>query len=232
MADAPSTVRLSGGTHNPLAPSFDFLDRVFAPALRRIGAELELTLVRHGFAPAGGGSIAASITPKRLAPVQWLERGAAGPRRARAIVANMSPSIAERELHVVGQQLDFGPEQRLVEVVESTGPGNLLVLEFAGEPVGELIAVPGERHVTAETVAERACAQAIAFLASDAPVGAHLADQLLIPLALAGGGVFRTLPPSLHTRTNAEVVERFLPVRITLREDPPVSSWVVEVKPT
>ncbi len=231
-AAAPSTVHLSGGTHNPLAPSFDFVAQVFVPALRQMGAAIDLQLVRYGFAPAGGGVISAVVTPRTLTPVQWLERRAVGLPRARAIVAGVPHSVAERELHVVGRRLDFRPEQRHVEEVDSAGPGNMLVLEFPGEPVGELISVPGERRVSAETVAERACAQAKAFLDANAPVGEHLADQLLIPLAMAGGGVFRTLPPSLHTRTNAEVVERFLPVRITLREDTGAANWIVEVVPT
>jgi RNA 3'-terminal phosphate cyclase (ATP) len=66
------------------------------------------------------------------------------------------------------------------------------------------------------------------FRASDAPVGEHLADQLLIPMAMAGGGAFRTVAPSLHTRTNAEVIERFLPVHFDVREG--AGHWHVEVR--
>jgi RNA 3'-terminal phosphate cyclase (ATP) len=231
-AAGPSTLTLSGGTHNPLAPSFDFLARVFAPVLRQMGVGVDLQLVRYGFAPAGGGTITASITPGgRLAPLELLARRVAGPRRARAVVAGVPRSVADRELRVVQHRLDLHPEQLVVEEVDAAGPGNILLLELPGEPVGELIAVPGERHVSAEEVAERACEQASRYLASDAPVGEHLADQLLIPLALAGSGAVRTLPPSLHTRTNADVVTRFLPVRFDLREDARTASWIVEVQP-
>jgi RNA 3'-terminal phosphate cyclase (ATP) len=45
-------------------------------------------------------------------------------------------------------------------------------------------------------------------------VGQHLADQLLIPMVLAGGGSFRTLAPSGHTKTNVEVLRHFLDVEI------------------
>ena len=65
-ADGPSTLRLEGGTHNPLAPPFEFLDRVFLPALRRIGAEATLSLVQSGFAPVGGGILECQIQPCQI----------------------------------------------------------------------------------------------------------------------------------------------------------------------
>lgn len=227
-ADGPSTVSLGGGTHNPLAPPFDFLQLVFAPALRAMGASLDLQLLRHGFAPAGGGAVAATIGPSRLRPPTWLQRTTSGLPRARALVAGLPKSVAERELAVVRRRLGLHPEQLRIDVVDATGPGNMLVLEFPGAPIGEVIAVPGERGVTAEQVADRACAQATTFLAEDAPVGEHLADQLLLPVALAGGGAFRTLRPSLHTTTNARIVELFLPVRFAVHDDDGGRTVVIE----
>ena len=38
LAPTPSQLVLEGGTHNPFAPPFDFLDRTFLPVLRRMGA--------------------------------------------------------------------------------------------------------------------------------------------------------------------------------------------------
>ncbi|MBL9078363.1 MAG: RNA 3'-terminal phosphate cyclase [Planctomycetes bacterium] len=227
-AAEPSTLSLAGGTHNPLAPSFDFLQQVFAPVLRRMGAQLDLRLVRHGFAPAGGGEFRADVTPGPLAPIELRHRVAGRPHRARALLANLPDRIGERELQVVRQRLGLDADHCRLERVAAAGPGNVLLLELPAEPCGELIAVPGERQVTAEQVAERACAAASAWLAADVPVGEHLADQLLIPLALAGGGAFRTLAPTEHTRTNAAIVEHFLPVRFTLREDERAGAWWIE----
>jgi len=230
-AGAPSKVMLGGGTHNPLAPPFEFLQLAFAPALRAMGASFVLELVRYGFAPVGGGAISAVIGPSQLRPVQLLERKPAGLPRARALLAQLSPHIGERELAIVRRRLDLHPEQLRVETVASHGPGNMLLLEFPGEPCSEVIGVPGERGISAEQVAETACAQATAFLAANVPVGEHLADQLLPLMAIAGGGAFRTLEPSLHTRTNAQVIERFLPVRFRITEDAP-GSWLVAVDRT
>ena len=54
------------------------------------------------------------------------------------------------------------------------------------------------------------------YLASEAATGPHLADQLLLPLALARGGRFTTLRPTPHTRSNIAVIEKFLPVEISV----------------
>jgi RNA 3'-terminal phosphate cyclase (ATP) len=51
------------------------------------------------------------------------------------------------------------------------------------------------------------------------PVGIHLADQLLVPMALAGGGTFRSLKPTAHTVTNADVIRRFLDVPVAVEHE-------------
>jgi RNA 3'-terminal phosphate cyclase (ATP) len=61
QAAGPSTLKLEGGTHNPLAPPFDFLDRVFLPALKKASVEASITLHTAGFAPAGGGVVECRI---------------------------------------------------------------------------------------------------------------------------------------------------------------------------
>ena len=218
-ADAPSSLRIGGGTHNPLAPPFEFVVRSFGRALAAMGASIDLQIERYGFAPAGGGMLTANIRPAQLQPLALMQRQPSGLPGARALLSKLSPSIAERELRVVRKRLDFHPDRLRIHTVDAHGPGNMLLLEFPGAVADDVIAVPGERGVTAEQVAYRACEQALAFLAADVPVGEHLADQLLIPMALARGGEFRTVPPSEHTKTNALVIERFLPVRFDVRAD-------------
>jgi len=50
------------------------------------------------------------------------------------------------------------------------------------------------------------------YLAATAPVGEHLADQLLIAFALVGRGSFTAVKASLHTTTNIDVIRRSLDV--------------------
>ena len=214
-AREPSALTLEGGTHNPLAPPFDFLARTFLPVLRRMGATIDADLDRYGFYPAGGGRYRVSIEPcGSLAPIELLDRGDVR-IRARALVAALPEAIATRELSVVKRRLGLDRASCQVEFVEaSISPGNVLFIEVDGAGIAETVTGFGEKQISAEQVASRACDEAQALLDAGVPVGAHLADQLLIPMALAGGGTFRTLEPSLHARTNAEVIGRFLDVPI------------------
>ncbi len=222
-ADAPSHVVLRGGTHNPFAPPFDFLAQTFAPQLARMSAQvseradprLVLHLSQHGFYPAGGGCITADIAPGPLRPIELLQRGDPAGFTARAMIAHLPRTVAERELAVITAAGIPGPAELIVEQSQhSIGPGNAVTLALHFAHVTEVLTAFGERGVRAEDVAQRAVDAAFAYLDHDAPVGEHLADQLLLPLAIAGGGVFRTGQPSRHTRTNAEVIEKLLPVKV------------------
>jgi RNA 3'-terminal phosphate cyclase (ATP) len=221
---------LEGGTHNPFAPPFDFLDRCFIPLINRMGARVTAELERPGFYPAGGGKFSVSIEPGgALHRLDLLERGEVTGRRARAVVANLPLSIAERELGVINRKLSWRDEWLAAEKVDnSRGPGNIVMIEIESEHVSELFTGFGERGVRAEAVAERAAKNAREYLAARAAVGEHLADQLLVPLALARGGSFTALRLSRHATTNIEVIRRFIDVNIetSLIAD---RTWRVEV---
>lgn len=231
IAPAPSALTLEGGTHNPLAPPFDFLARAFLPLVSRMGPRLDATLVRYGFYPSGGGRFSVRVTPAaRLSPLEVVERGAVRSRRARAVVARLSPRIAERELRIAQRRLGLDAEElETVVVQDSAGPGNAVILEVECEHITEVFTAVGERGVPAESVAERAAREALDYLEAGAPVGAHLADQLLLPLALAGGGAFATTPLTLHSTTNMEVIRAFLDVAFTTSEAGP-RQIVVELR--
>ena len=229
-ASGTSTLRLEGGTHNPLAPPFDFLARSFMPLIHRMGPRVELELTTPGFFPAGGGRFHARIEPvKQLSRLVLSERGAIHGRRARVWLSKLSPDIAERELAVVRDELKWRSEECGVELVPyPKGPGNALVLEIEAEHVTEVFTGFGERGRPAEEVAKLAVAAAKVWLDANVPVDEHLADQLLIPMVLAGGGSFRTTKPSLHTTTNADVIQRFLPVPIRVEQESELT-WRVRV---
>ena len=247
VARRPVTATVIGGTHNPMAPSFDFLDRVFVPHLRAMGADVELTLDRYGFAVSGGapgkqdwhddptphrGQITLTVGARgaagaaggeRRPALRPIELHLAGPviaRRAEAIVARLPTHVAERELGVVRKRLGFSDaECHVREVGDSGGPANVLLVEIEREGGRELVTQFGEKRLRAETVAARACDELDAFLRAGAPVGEHLADQLLLPLAVAGGGRFRCAPLSSHATTNIDTIGRFLDVPIRVEPD-------------
>ncbi|WDP91042.1 MAG: RNA 3'-terminal phosphate cyclase [Desulfobacter sp.] len=216
-ADAPSRVILEGGTHNPFAPPFDFLDRAFLGLINRMGPSVKARLERPGFYPAGGGQMAVEITPAPLERIEIPERGTILAQRAVAAVADLPPSIGEREIKVVQKRL--GWEDTLVDSIQgSQGPGNILTLTVESEHITEVFTGFGMKGVSAEKVAKQCTGQARAYLSAGVPVGRFLADQLLLPMALAGGGGFATLPLSRHTTTNIDIIRTFMDIEILARE--------------
>jgi RNA 3'-terminal phosphate cyclase (ATP) len=136
------------------------------------------------------------------------------------VVANLARTIAEREIAVIRRQLDW-PEEELevVEISASPGPGNVVMLELRFEHVTEILTGFGERRRPAEDVARGVVRQCRDYLARTAPAGEHLTDQLLLPLAVAGRGGFRSTGLSSHADTNLQVIRRFLDVPVATSPD-------------
>jgi RNA 3'-terminal phosphate cyclase (ATP) len=211
LAGAPSRLVLEGGTHNPHAPPFDFLDRVFLPALARLGPRIDARLVRHGFYPRGGGRIEVDIAPSPLRRVELLERGALRRVAARAAFAALPFAIAERIMTAAQAALpDWAAEVFAYrQLPDDEGPGVVLMLEAEFDHTREIVSGFGQLGLRAETLGERSAGRMAGFLASAAFAGPHLADQLVLPMALAGGGALTTVKPSDHLLTAANVAERF-----------------------
>ncbi len=220
LATGESAIALEGGTHNPFAPPFDFLAKTFLPLINRMGARVRAELERPGFYPAGGGRFTVRIEPAtRLNRIDLVDRGKIVSRRARAIVANLPIKIAERELQVIRRKLSFNSEWLDVEEIrDSRGPGNVVMIEVESQQVCEVFTAFGERGVPAEKVANRAAQEARVYMAAEVAAGQHLADQLMIPMAMSGGGSFTTLPLSRHATTNIEIIKKFLDVEISVEQ--------------
>ena len=237
-AAGPSRVTLGGGTHNPMAPPFHFLARSFAPLLRRAGVGLELELRRHGFYPAGGGEMVAAIRPPTggLAAFDLDRRGAATGQFAECLIPGLRQSVATRELAVLRSALQWTVGQlRTPAVPDSEGPGNALMATLDYQQVSEVFTSFGDRGVSSDRVARALLAEVQAFQASSGALGPHLADQWMLPLALAvarggGGSEFTCSALTEHARTNAGVIERFLPVRFALLQEE--TAWRVRVAAT
>ena len=220
LADGPSRLVLEGGTHNMLAPPFDFIAKSFLPIIRRMGPGIEARLVRHGFYPRGGGRIEIEITPAPLRQIDCVARGALVARSATALFAAIPFDVAERELATAARLLPDWPAEAFVvrELPVDQGPGTILMLEAEHEHVTEIVSGFGKLGVSAEKLASTAAHRMKGYLESDAFAGPYLADQLLLPIALAGGGSFTTVKPSQHSRTAGDVIERFLGKRTVFEQ--------------
>ena len=103
-------------------------------------------------------------------------------------------------------------------MADEEGPGNALTITVEHEAITEVFTGFGEKGVSAESVAKRAVDAARDYLASEAPVGPHLADQLLLPMALEAGGEFRTTPVTQHFRSHVSIIEKFLGKRVVMED--------------
>lgn len=219
-APQASTVRGTGGTHNSMAPPAQFLQRAYARVLAGMGAVVGIELKRYGFYPAGGGEIVASVTPcARLAQIELLARGELVAGYAESLVAAVPAGVARRELELVGRTMGWDASQlRTIDLPADQGPGNALLITLEHELVTEVFCGFGEKNIRADMVAQTALTEARRYVASGGALGEHLADQVMVPMALAGGGAFSTSLVSEHTRTNARVIEKFLPVAFAFRQ--------------
>lgn len=212
LAGSPSRLVLEGGTHNMLAPPFDFVAKSFMTVVEQMGSRISMRLVRHGFYPRGGGRIEADITLAPLAPVDCHARGALQNRPATALFAALPFDIADREIRTARKCLSDWPEDAFAvrELPAEQGPGTILLLEAGFENVTEVVsgfATGSFRGVACQN----SRAGMAGYLASEAFAGPYLADQLLLPFAPADGGSFTTVKPSQHALTARDVIER-LPV--------------------
>src|SRR5688572_18472563 len=224
-------LRFEGVTHNVHAPPYEFVERAFLPLLNRMGPQILIELGRYGFYPPGGGRFDVFVQPApRLQRLDLHERGEIRARRARALVVNLPPSMAERELNVIKEKMGLSEDELYPEISDNAiSRGTAVLIEIASDSLTEVFTRIGERGVRAEVIAEQAADEALLYLKSEVPVGQHLADQLLIPMALAGGGSFVTGPLTLHTMTNVEIIKKFIDVDIVLTHIAN-EAWSVEVR--
>ena len=216
--NGPSTVILEGGTHNAMAPPFPFLEHAFLPQLRKMGVEVSVALERPGFYPAGGGKMVVHVAPKGdLVPLDVGSRGEHD-IEAEAMCASLPSHIGRRELAVCRKKFALAEGKTRLIHVEAYGPGNVLSLFVRSADVVEVFTGFGEKSVSAEKVANRVVGQVRKYLQSEGAVGPYLADQLLIPMAMAGHGRMLTCKPTGHTITNIETIKCFLDVDISVEQ--------------
>ncbi|MCK4776714.1 MAG: RNA 3'-terminal phosphate cyclase [Candidatus Krumholzibacteria bacterium] len=220
LAAGPSRLTLKGGTHVPWSPPYDFVSDVYLPALSRMGIAAECRLVSWGFYPAGGGRISVDIEPTTsVAPLVIPERGELKGIHGRALACNLPSRVAmlmaNRARNLLSE-ID-APCQVVPERVRGKGPGACLFLHVEYENVVVGFSALGERGKPSEKVAEEACRELIEHDENGAPITPRLADQLLLPAALASGRTeFQTSCVTAHLLTAAWVVRQFLPAHIDI----------------
>jgi RNA 3'-terminal phosphate cyclase (ATP) len=223
LADGDSKVRIEGGTHLLWSPSFHFLSGAWLPMLRKMGFDASLELEAWGWFPIGKGAIRARIRGHSRRPrcLTLDERGTLVEIAGLAVAANLPSHIPQR-MHDRASALlrplgcSLGIETRTVRAA-CAGAGLFLTARYENAVCG--FGALGARGKPAEVVAEEAAQSLLAHHRTTAAVDEHLADQLLVPLAMADGPSRYTVArPSSHLATNAWLIERFGLAAVRLSE--------------
>ena len=211
LADGESNIILGGGTHNQNSPPLDFIEMSFLKQICKMGPEISIKVNTYGFYPIGGGKFSVSIKPvKKLRSIEILSRGKNIRKKAYAYSSGIDENIGRKEMKIIEEKLRWVEEDCISRVVNSPGPGNVVMLIDENENTTEVFTGFGRKHYPLKKVTIDAIKQYKDYINCDVPVYKYLADQMIIPMALAGNGSFITSEPSLHTLTNMEVVKKFL----------------------
>ncbi len=229
-AKQQSYITLGGGTHNPWAPPYHFIEQAFIPLINRMGPNIESELERVGFYPAGGGLIKIAIKPAhKLNNLELLTKGELHNKFVLGLFSHLPFDIISREFKVLKKHLDWEESCYKPHFCKtSKGPGNALVAVLECDNITEVFTGFGMKEKSANIVAKELCDSINKYLTSEAVIGEYLADQLLIPMALSGKGVFSSTKPSKHTLTNAAVIKQFLDINIDMTEKKQ-DCWIIEI---
>lgn len=213
MQNEISHISIHGGTHNPMAPTADFIESCFLPALHKLGIKVDFECERAGFFPIGAGQINITTYPW-IDKLEYsvLDKGKLLEIHGYAAALNIQQNIADRELEVLHNKLSLSQRNRLNFQGISQGNTAFVVLNYQHHQ--QVFSALGEMKKSAEKVAHDLAKEVKSFLACDAVADEYLADQLLLPLALGKGGEFTAQVVSEHTSTQAEMIQKFLDCEI------------------
>jgi len=220
-AEGESRLTLRGGTHVAWSPPVDYVRDVLLPTLATMGVDVTCELTAWGFYPVGGGELQVTIQPvtEPLRPLVLTDRGelvkVTGVGVAAELPAHIAQRISNRATNVLRQarlSATITPER-----VRSSGPGAGIFLTAAYTQSRAGFSALGKQGKPSDAVADEACEALLTHHIDGAPVDPHLADQLLVLLALADGkSVFRTSQITQHLFTNADVIRAFIDAEIAV----------------
>jgi RNA 3'-phosphate cyclase len=204
---APSSLVLRGGTHVLWSPPAHYLLQVFLPALAEMGAKVALTINRWGWYPRGGGEVRLEVAPAAtLQGVDWRGPPELFALRAISAASRLPEHVVRRQAGRLKERLGEALPVELIQV-SSLDPGSFVIVW--GPRAG--FAALGARGKPSEQVADEAVDACLTFTERRAAVDRHLADQLALYLALAGGpSIISTEAVTSHLLTNVWVIEQFL----------------------
>lgn len=215
LAGDSSEVVIKGGTHVAWSPAFHYLSHVYLPVLARWGVSANVELLAWGWYPAGGGAIKATIPgrAKLAGHGNWQSRGDLRQVEGLAVASGLPAHIAQRIRNRAVNLLAQAGIPAAIEPqrVRSDSPGAGIFLTAVYDNARAGFTALGKKGKPSEQVAQEAVDALLTYHHSGAVVDEHLADQLILPIALAEwAGTVSVARLSTHVLTHLWVVEQFL----------------------
>ncbi|GMQ79478.1 MAG: RNA 3'-terminal phosphate cyclase [Anaerolineae bacterium] len=216
FAQEASFITLVGGTFVPFSPPYHYFKHVAGPVFKNMGADFTSKLMQWGWMSRGGGQVELSINPSGSLKAVRLEPENVDLVTGVAAVTNLPSHIPQRMTERAGKLVrEQGLDGNIKPIRErGNGPGAGMVLWIPQAGFSSL----GRPGLPAEEVANSAVADLLSFMENGAAVDKFLADQILVPMALANGSsTFSTSLVSTHTVTNADLLRQWLNIDIEVK---------------
>lgn len=224
-SDASWRITVTGGTDGAWAPTWDYFTRVHVNTLERLGWRPRAKLVRRGWYPRGGGGAVVEAGPWTPRPFRLARSGRPFQVAGRIALSNLPDHVGARvrasalerlaRAGFAGAQLDVTGSPALdagVAVALWADDGQALLGADA----------LGERGKPSEEVGREAADGLLREIEGGGSVDAHGSDMLMAYAALAPPSTYTMRELTDHARTNAQTIERFLPVRFEFAGERPV----------
>ncbi|MHC1679660.1 MAG: RNA 3'-terminal phosphate cyclase [Methanomassiliicoccales archaeon] len=211
---------LKGGTDVRWSPPVDHYQMVLFPLLRRMGANLDMSVEKRGFHPKGGGAVRLRVKGTTLSPLRLEERGEPVRLIAQACVQNLPKEVAERMIVSARRELPGLLAEKDVATGSCPGAGITLAAEYRDTVLGW--SALGEKGVPAEKVGYEAASCLRKVMDHGGTLDSRTADQMITYMALAkGDSSFTVGKISGHLASQMHLLPQFLPVRFVVGETSP-----------
>lgn len=211
-------VEVTGGTHVPFAPPFEYFQNIFLPTAEKFGLNANAELLQHGFYPKGGGKARFTIEPcAKLNALSITDRGSLARVTGVSKAGGLPLEIAERQKKSALKKLFAGNIDAKIGVsqVNALSPGTHVFLKAEYENSVAGFSALGEKGKPAEAVGEEAAQKLLEFHSSGMAVDEHLADQLIPLMALAQGKSSMKCRENDHLASSIRACEGFLGVKFS-----------------
>ena len=235
FADGPSVYRITGGLFQDFAPPAFYFQHILLPVLRRMGIQAELTIVRPGYVPRGGGKIELHVEPLRgkLRPIRLAEQGRMTAVKGIALSSLLKDrKVSERMAascnnalasEGIKADIDLLYDEKESPVYGDPSPqAGAALMVWAETDSGCVIAsdMAGARGRSSEVIGKKTAARLMEDIRTGATVDRYLADQLIPYAALAEGkSEYRIPSVTDHVEARLWLIETFFRAKTRLADD-------------